>query len=347
MKSRAGKVRNPETGKLVAVGGTHYKRLVKKGVVERPGELPPIERFVYLPDQDIWIRGTGTRYDGYLAHGYLHVKERRMLVRRGVCNTLSEEELKGRSTTVLEGDVAHRVLDVADVVALILEHACTTPGMYARLRMTCQAFREVVDTAIRVEPLVRLANGQKTRHGVELHLYRHLDTMPYKVCREYARLFPDELVAGMRTLVACKPYTRLVKEGGSLGDALKAASVRWLHALPEAALGSRVTYWSQLKTVLLAVEVPEELLERMIGVYIQSRRSIFRILPLKAYQEQAHSKRPVWPAAPIRVVPALPPGVEEEEVVAGEEEVAVGEPLVENAALDEQIVAALHLEEVD
>jgi hypothetical protein len=55
----------------------------------------------------------------------------------------------------------------------------------------------------------------------------------------------------------------------------------------------------------------------------------------------------VWPAAPIRVVPALPPGVEEEEVVAGEEEVAVGEPLVENAALDEQIVAALHLEEVD
>jgi len=345
------RVVNPFTGKRVVVGGKIYKDLEKQGVVERPGATPPIQNFVYVPDQDIWIRKVGTKYDFYLQHGYIHDKKRDQLVKKNMLNVFS------RVTT--EEDklaIGEKLLENRDVLGLILGYLCVYPTVYACFRLVCKRFKSVVDETANLLMLVDIVcerlleiKDWVPRENVRrpeprspsthaIFFSRHLNgSLPEKVALVYIHKYPElfmKNVDGARALTVC---SRIVKRKDVDGMLLRDSILTWLHGECNRFRNANSGFvnWAKLKPLLLAIgELPRSLQNGVVPAYhtrtrvdgVRGSGDGVRRRTLLEHQQLAKRKgKMVLEPLPQQQAAVLPPIPPNPEPLQPEQQQAVGE----------------------
>lgn len=323
---------NPETGNRITVGGKLYKELVVRGVVERPGATPPIDRFVYLPHEDMWIRACGPRYDRYIQQGYIHIMETTQLVKPSMYNKPAR-----RTTATDTLAMGEKVLEARDVLGIILSLACTgDPKTYAFVRLACSKMKIIVDSVVELQPLVETVCDRLVRPRQWVprqdgwrpipptdtsHAKRFCSLMdgalPAPVARLYIQLHPRSFIAEMNGVGACRWYSKLVKEGTPLSAILVERALQWLQSLHPADQHQwNSVRWARLKGVLSPLrELSEELQPMRIRVDYTTRLTAVKTLAEHLVDSKL-KRRPTVVPQPVAQLPGIPPDeVEEAEVV--------------------------------
>jgi hypothetical protein len=197
---------NPETGKRITIGGNIYKRLVADGKVDKPGSLPDINEFVYLVDDDIWVRSRGPKFEGLMSSGYILLE--RKIVKKTVYNSKTENDKNIKVDT----EAWKMIMNVIDVLSLILSQSCVGDiTTYMRIRATCKLFCSVLDRTAPYKSLLDAKLGGETQTRCNLSL-KCLDKAPERVVKCYVETYPDLFVKNIFIKGGTKWFDRLHKD---------------------------------------------------------------------------------------------------------------------------------------
>jgi hypothetical protein len=307
MSSKRATVRNPATGKRIAVGGKMYQKLLAEKKVERPGELPDISLFAYKPDDDTWVRTCGPKYQGLVSGvkpTYVHLAERRLILRKDAYNS-GGVGLEAAAEERITRKVTRRLLDLSDVMAMILEFACWGDvATYQRVSTTSQSFHILTARVVPLESLVQarcthvtLRDGVKHAKNVAI---RCDPTTPERVVREFARQFPRAFVSQMVYTKALKWFPLLCGDK-ELAPKILDATKAWLTDM-EGDYGYYGIPFTVLAAVLpkLHLSEPELLKQVRVSRFVGKKHLPTMYETLGSLTEQAKALQP--PAAPTKRV---------------------------------------------
>lgn len=130
-------------GKDVRLTAPHRKKLAH-GNIKGKEELPPIEYYVYVPEEDIWIRRGSVKMAAKVANGFVEMNGMSILIRKNIY--MPPENVVITPIPIEARPMAGHffsIFDVVGIIAKILTFA--NPTMWARLRTVCKKFRNAVD----------------------------------------------------------------------------------------------------------------------------------------------------------------------------------------------------------
>ena len=297
---------NPYTGKRIIVGGKIYKDLEKKGIVEKPGSIPSIQKFVYVPSQDIWIRRVGTKFESFLKHGYILDKKSDQLAKKTTLNTLTR--VTTEKDTLAIGEL---LLKNRDVLWLILSYNCTHPTSYACYRLVCKRFKSIVDTNADISMLIdvvcerlldvfswvpredghRPPPKSRSTHAI-FFSNRMNGNLPEKVAIEYIKKYPELLLERLDGSRAIEMCVKLAKRKDEVGLLLRDTILTWLHnsCVEFRRLNHGTEKWIKVRKLLLVVVLPVSIQNWVLPVVIMNPRTNIISRTLLEHQQLAKKK---------------------------------------------------------
>ena len=196
MKSDIIEFYHPDTGRKIKVRLTNayfrkqkkeYERLVEDGRFDDPSKLPDINRFIYVQNDDYWIRIDGTKYESLIEKGYKRTKDR--LVERTIYNTGETQD-----SIIIDKNVSNKIIELTDILAIILSLAAKNDIVtYCRIRTTCTRFLNVIDFCVDYNNLLVTLMTQKDRRRF-IKGSSKVYLLPEKMIRSYVRLYPNHFI---------------------------------------------------------------------------------------------------------------------------------------------------------
>ena len=175
-------IRNPQNGRKVKLGGSLYKKLLREGILQPLGTVPDIQNFIYLSENDTWIRKNSQKYK-LCIETYGLIIHNDMLVPKTKYNT-SESLLDQK----IDRKIAKKIYQCYDILGLILRMASSCISTYCCLRSTSKRFCSILETVAAYESILVSVTETGTR------IIRSVFSIPPNALELYMHSYPTLII---------------------------------------------------------------------------------------------------------------------------------------------------------